>query len=166
MRGSRRDSQTSTCDSIGLPRWALAQALAWIIYRTLDAVTQTPCPEDVFDVANGAARREGIEQTAMLADLQSRDELLDHLKRGTLRAWGIARGQTEHHPLPSTSWDTIDSFYSFDPRGGIAPCDVGSSGEDSARYRDVYVIHTDVESCWPRRVRLTYENLTSVNGEK
>ena len=88
-------------DSLELARWTLAQTLVWIIYRTPQAVAQTPCTKDVFDVTNDLARRAGIEPTAMSADLQRRDELMDHLKRGTLRAWGIARGQTEHSPIPA-----------------------------------------------------------------
>jgi hypothetical protein len=76
----------TTRDPLKLARWTLAQALVWIIYRTPQAVGETPCTKDIFDVANDLARREGIEQAAMLADLQRRDELLDQLKRGTLRA--------------------------------------------------------------------------------
>jgi hypothetical protein len=135
--------------SLDLARWTLAQALAWLICRTPQAVAQTPCSKDVFDVANDLARREGIEQPAMSADLQRRDELLDSLKGGTLRAWGIARGQTEHAPIPPTSWDTIDCFYAFDPKAHISPRDIGRSGEDSARYKEVYVIPGDVENLWP-----------------
>jgi hypothetical protein len=85
----------------------------------------------------------------MSADLQCRDELLDRLKRGTLPAWGITRGQTEHHPIPPVSWDTIDSFYTVDPKARIGPRDVGGSGEASARYKDVFVFPADIESIWP-----------------
>jgi hypothetical protein len=136
-------------DSLDPARWTLAQALTWIIYRTPEAVAQTLCTKDVFDVANDLARREGIEQPAMSADLQRRDELLDRLKRGTLPAWGIARGQTEHQLIPSASWDTIDCFYTFDPKSYISPRDIGRNGEGSARYKEVYVIPGDVENLWP-----------------
>ena len=82
-------SQMTNHDSLELARWTLAQTLVWIIYRTPQAVAQTPCTKDVFDVTNDLARRDGIEPTAMSADLQRRDELMDYLKRGTLRAWGL-----------------------------------------------------------------------------
>jgi hypothetical protein len=128
----------------------MAQALAWIIYRKPEAVSQTPRSKDVWDVANEAARREGIDADLVSADLRKRFELLDHLKRGTLTAWGIAREHSEHTPIPATSWDTIDSFYTYNPQSNIGPCDVGNSDESSARYRDVFVKPLDIRNRWPR----------------
>jgi hypothetical protein len=132
-------------DAPELARWTLPQALVWIIFRTPQAVAITPNTKDIFDVTNDMVRSEGIDEGAISTAVQRREELLDYLKRGKLQAWGIPRGQTEHSPVPSTSWDTIDSFFIYN---GLAPSDVGSSEEESARYREVYLIPDDVEACW------------------
>jgi hypothetical protein len=140
-----------TGNPLEFPRWTLAQTLAWIIHRTPEAVSGTPPTKNVFDVANEAARREGIAEAALSADLHRRFELLDHLKRGTLTAYGVRRGQTEHDVIPKSAWDTIDSFYVYNPTARIGPSDVGNSDESSARFRDAYISPADALSIWMRR---------------
>jgi hypothetical protein len=150
-----------TDDPFKLRRWTLAQALAWIIHRTPEAVLETPMNMDVLDVADEAARlsvdkdREEEERARPADDFRpadkfrpdrfKRDELRGRLMDGTLTAYGIKRGQAEHSPIPNTSWETIDSFYVV----GFGPSDVGSSREKTRRYRDVFVRPSDVLPDWP-----------------
>lgn len=149
-----------TDDPFKLRRWTLAQALAWIIHRTPEAVLETLMNMDVFDVANEAARlnvdedREEEERARPADDFRpadkfrpdkfKRDELCGRLMDGTLTAYGIKRGQAEHSPIPNTSWETIDIYVL-----GFGPSDVGSSLENTPRYRDVFVRPSDVLPEWP-----------------
>jgi hypothetical protein len=132
-----------------LAGWTLAQALVWIIYRTPEAVSRTAREKDVFDAANEAARREGVEEATISADLRKRFDLLEHLKRRTLTDYGVGRGQNQHNAIPTTSWHTIDSFYVYHAKSHIGCRDVGSSDESSPRYRDVFVLPNDVVRLWP-----------------
>jgi hypothetical protein len=135
-------------DPFKLPGWTLGQALAWMIYQAPEAISQAN-GKDVFDVADGAIRRDDVDGDTLSADLRKRDELYERLKAGTLTAYGIRFGQTEHSSIPTASWHTIDSFYVPDAPSGISPDDVSSSRESSPRFRNVFVRPEDVLRLWP-----------------
>jgi hypothetical protein len=137
-----------TNDPLKLPRWTLAQALAWMIDKTPEAVVRADGKE-VFDVANEAIRRDGVDDATKSAALRQRDELFDDLCDGTLTAYGIGRGQSEHNPIPALAWPMIDCFYNYDGRCDSGPDDVYRSGESLPRYQEVFVRPKDVFGLWP-----------------
>jgi hypothetical protein len=153
-----------TDEPLELPRWTLAQTLAWIIHRTPEAVLETLMNMSVFDVADKAAiltfdkDRDDQEMARPADDFRPadkfgpdrfrRDELRDRLKDGTLTAYGIRDGQFKHSEIPKIDWDTIDSFYIYYENSRIGPRDVGSSNECSPRYRDVFVFPSDALRLW------------------
>jgi hypothetical protein len=136
-----------TNDPLKLPRWTLPQALAWMIHKTPEAVSLADGKE-VFDVANEAIRRDGVDDTTKSAALRQRDELYDRLCDETLTAYGIARGQSEHSQIPALAWHTIDCFYNYDGRCEADPDDAYCSGESPPRYREVFVRPKDVLRLW------------------
>ena len=137
-----------TNDPLKLPRWTLAQALAWMIYKTPEGVSGADGKE-VFDAANETIRRDWIDDATKSAALRRRDELYDRLCDETLTAYGIARGQSEHSQIPALAWHTIDCFYNYDGRCEAGPDDAYCSGESTPRYREVFVRPTDVLRLWP-----------------
>jgi hypothetical protein len=132
-----------TNDPPKLPRWTLPQSLAWMIDEAPEAVDRADRKE-VFDVANEAIRREGLDDAAQSAALRRRHELFEHLCDGTLTAYGIEQGQSEHRPIPALAWLSIDCFFNYDGRCNAGPEDVYRSGEGLPRYRDVFVRSKDV----------------------
>ena len=82
-----------TNDPLKLPRWTLAQALAWMIDKTPEAVVRADGKE-VFDVANEAIRRDGVDDATKSAALRQRDELFDDsLRRNSDGVWNWARAK-------------------------------------------------------------------------
>jgi hypothetical protein len=137
-----------TIDPLKLPRWALAQALAWMIDKTQERVSWADGKE-VFDVANEAIRRDGADDATRSGALRRREELLERLSDGTLTAYGIGQGQSEHNPIPELAWHTIDCFYNYDGQCDAGPDDVYRSGESLPRYRKVFVRTEAVLRLWP-----------------
>jgi hypothetical protein len=136
-----------TNDPLKLPRWTLAQALASMIDRSPEAVARADGKE-VFDVANEAVRRDGVDDATKSVALRWRDELFGALCDGTLTAYGIGRGQSEHSPIPALAWEMIDCFYNYDGRCDSGPDDVYRSGESLPRYQEVFVRPKDVIGRW------------------
>jgi hypothetical protein len=77
-----------------------------------------------------------------------RAELVRRLKSGDLQSFGIRPGESEHSTIPPIIWETITSI--FDDAPGIQVDDIGTLGEDGARYRQVRVLASEVLRWWPR----------------
>ncbi len=150
--------------------WSLAQVLTWIIRRSPQEVVAlhperpTAAPRvarsdpslfdippkqtvelSAFDVLNDIARsgNEKLEQSGAMA----RTDLIDKLIAGTLTAFGIPRGETEHKQIASASWLTISSFDGPNPN---LPADaVWATTEPSARFLKVRCAAVDVRRLWP-----------------
>ena len=84
-----------------------------------------------------------------LQALAVRDAMHDSLKLGTLVAYGIPTGKSEHVAIPPTTWLTIDVLSQDHP--SIPAHAAGFLGE--IRYYDVRVRAEDVQKLWPRGTR-------------
>jgi hypothetical protein len=117
--------------------WTLPQALTWLIYGRIDPDRDF----SPFDVLN-ATIRSGRGQLALTV----RDAVHDSLMLGTLVAYGILPGKSEHVAIPPTAWLTIDVLSQDHPN--IPARAAGYLGE--IRYYDVRVRGEDVQKLWPR----------------
>jgi hypothetical protein len=150
--------------------WSLAQVLTWIIRLSPQEVValhperptaaprvaqSDPSPFDIppkqtlessaFDVLNDIARS-GNEKLWQSGDM-ARTDLIDKLIAGTLTAFGIPRGETEHKKIESASWLTISSLDGPNPN---LPADaVWAITESSPRFLKVRCAAADVRRLWP-----------------
>ena len=118
----------------------LPQALTWLIDGRIDPDRDF----SPFDVLN-ATIRSGRGQQA----LTMRDAVHDGFKLGTLVAYGIPPGKSEHVAIPPTTWLTMDVLSQDHPN--IPAQAAGYFGE--IRYYDVRVREEDVQKLWPRGIR-------------
>ena len=135
-------------------RWPLAQAAAWIIWRSRDRVVQllSDIAErdgrvHVFDILGGAMRQENDQgrppEGVALPFVEAQADLWEQLKRGRLVALGVKVGETTWGPIPALAWSGLDYFY----------CDSGRSDSIGSNYPAVYhgvtVRRSAVLEIWP-----------------
>jgi hypothetical protein len=170
------------CDPMKLPRWTLPQTLAWIIYRTPEAVrerhevwrAESVIWHEVFGIVDGErqhvrwefrapdrqspmdvineAIRIDTPEIVVLNPINARDELSDNLKRGALTAYGVRDGDREPRAIDKTAWDAIDTLFVFNSLTG--PYDAGRDGDQKALYSNVLVFPENVLTIWPMRTAL------------
>ena len=104
-------------------RWPLAQAAAWIIWRSRDRVVQLlsdiAAERDgcvhVFDILGEAMRQENDQgrspEGVALPFVEAQADLWEQLKRGRLVALGVKVGETTWGPIPALAWSGLDYFY-------------------------------------------------------
>jgi hypothetical protein len=121
--------------------WTLPQALTWQIYgRELTQIATS-----VRLMLLNATIRSGHGRQALTV----RDAVHDSFKLGTLVAYGIPTGKSEHVTIPPTAWLTMDVLSQDHPN--IPAQAAGFFGE--IRYYDVRVRGEDMQKLWPRGFR-------------
>jgi hypothetical protein len=141
-------------DPFDYPRWPLAQAAAWIIWRSREYVAQllldiaeSEGRVQVFDIFNEAARREngrgGPPEGGVLPFVEAQAELWEQLRQGRLAARGVKVGEAIWSHIPRAEWSNLDYFPCTDGRSNS----IGSN--HSAVYDGVTVARTTVLKLWP-----------------
>lgn len=104
-----------------------------------------PLPKSMFDIFRDALESGEPARQELFA---RRDELVRALKSGSLQSFGIRPGESGHSTIPPIVWETITSI--FDDEPGIQVDDIGTLGENGARYHQVRVLVSEVLDLWPR----------------
>lgn len=154
-------------DPFKLAHWNLPMTLAWIIWRTQEAVqSQWELYDfhlrDLNRTADGSlaqsklrslhdlllsTENDEFDQSAVLVKgPAARDDLWNKLGSGKLIATGIAVQPGKREPIACTEWQDLDSF---DP-GLDWPFDaIGKGFEHELRFKKVSVSTKDVLDLWP-----------------
>jgi hypothetical protein len=154
------------------PFWTLPMTLAWILYRSDDAVRNLmesfvaatrvwrhyhrsdgqkvvglfpPMRKSAFDVINEAVRGDA-SMRQVVSGIKARNDLLRRLKSGEVKAFGIPLGQREHQPIPPISWETITTLFVETP--GVRASDISGFDEEGARYQQVRILSREVRQFW------------------
>jgi hypothetical protein len=154
-------------DPFKLAHWTLPMALAWVIWRTPEAV-QSQWELYDFHLRDLNRTEDGsrpqsklrslhdllflteddeVDQSAVLVKgPAARDDLWNKLGSGKLTATGIGIKSGRREPIACTDWQDLDSF---DP--GLAwPFDaVGKGHKHELRFKKVSVSTKDVLDLWP-----------------
>ena len=153
-------------DPFKLAYWTLPMTLAWIIWRTPDAVRSQ---WELYDFhlrdlnrEDGSRSRsqlrslhdlllstedDGVDQSAVLVKgPAARDDLWSKLGSAKLTATGVGVQRTKRESIACTEWQDLDSF---DP--GLAwPFDaIGKGFKHELRFKNVSVPTKDVLELWP-----------------
>jgi hypothetical protein len=141
-------------DPFDYHRWPLAQAAAWIIWRSrayvaqlLSDITDSEGRVQVFDIFNEAVRREngrgGPPEGDVLPFAEAQAELWEQLRQGRLAAMGVKVGEATWSYIPASEWLNLDYFPCTDGRSNS----IGSN--HSIVYDEVTVPRSALLEIWP-----------------
>lgn len=128
------------CSPTHAIRLTLPQALELIINHCLSGSNLT-----IFDVLNDAIRASGGDKEKEARPLKARDDLLERLRSGEIKAYGVQPGAHTHELIPPVHWERIDSLTILP--NSMGPNDVGRDGQ--TLYQNVLVEKSDVLRLWP-----------------
>ena len=133
-------------------RWSLPAVFSWILFRDQEKVNQSMRDKaTIMDILSDAIADEENTENNTSKAIVIRDELIEKLESGKLKATGITPNGNRPQPIKPSEWICIKSLNEFI---GMIPCNAVGTWDETLKYgiilfRHVTISREDVMRLWP-----------------
>lgn len=132
-------------------RWSLPAAFAWILFRDEQKVTQYMHDKlSIMDIISDVIKDPQVAENITAEAIKLRDQLIERLESGKLKAQGLAPTGNRLQPIQSSEWLSVENLNEFIVN--IPHNAVGKWDEASKRgvilFKQVTLARADVIRAW------------------